>query len=177
LQEELRKLVAPAPVVFVSAKLEDELRGLDPQDRNELLLSYGQNEPGLNLVIREAYALLGLQSFLTAGEKEVRAWTVKKGSTAPAAAGIIHGDFEKGFIAAQVIDYNDLVVAGSEQSAKSAGQVRTEGKNYIMQPDDIVEFRFQCIAFIKPKIFKFYAATELWFLQSSRQISNILRAY
>jgi GTP-binding protein YchF len=141
-KQELTDLVAPAPVVFVSAKLEDELRGLDEADRLEMLESYGQDEPGLNKVIHSAYDLLGLQSYLTAGEKEVRAWTINKGSTAPQAAGVIHGDFEKGFIAAQIVDYNDLVSAGSEQAAKSAGKVRTEGKTYIMQKDDVVEFRF-----------------------------------
>ncbi len=141
-QEELQALVSPAPVVFVSAKLEDELRGLDEIDRIEMLESYGQHESGLNMVIHAAYDLLGLQSYLTAGEKEVRAWTVRKGSTAPQAAGVIHGDFERGFIAAQVVDYNDLIAAGSETAAKSAGKMRTEGKTYIMQPDDVVEFRF-----------------------------------
>jgi GTP-binding protein YchF len=141
-KEELASLVAPAPVVFVSAKLEDELRGLDETDRLEMLESYGQDEPGLNKVIHAAYDLLGLQSYLTAGEKEVRAWTIKKGSTAPQAAGVIHGDFEKGFIAAQIIDYNDLVDSGSEQAAKAAGKIRTEGKTYVMKPDDVVEFRF-----------------------------------
>lgn len=140
--EELKKLVAPAPSVFVSAKLEDELRGLDENDRLEMLESYGQQEPGLNKIIYAAYGLLGLQSYLTAGEKEVRAWTIKKGSSAPQAAGVIHTDFERGFIAAQVVDYNDLVSAGSEQAAKAAGKVRTEGKTYIMQPDDVVEFKF-----------------------------------
>jgi GTP-binding protein YchF len=141
-KKELIELVAPANVVFVSAKLEDELRGLDEPDRIEMLASYGQDEPGLYKVIKSAYDLLGLQSYLTAGEKEVRAWTIHKGDTAPQAAGVIHGDFEKGFIAAQIIDYNDLVSAGSEQAAKAVGKVRTEGKTYIMQPDDIVEFRF-----------------------------------
>lgn len=141
-KKELTDLVAPAPVVFVSAKLEDELRGLDETDRMEMLESYGQNEPGLNKVIRAAYDLLGLQSYLTAGEKEVRAWTVKAGSTAPQAAGVIHTDFEKGFIAAQIVDYDDLVAAGSEQAAKAAGKLRTEGKDYVMRPGDVVEFRF-----------------------------------
>jgi GTP-binding protein YchF len=139
---ELAQLVAPAQVVFVSAKLEDELRGLDLNDRLEMLESYGQDEPGLDKVIKSAYDLLGLQSYLTAGEQEVRAWTINKGYTAPQAAGVIHGDFERGFIAAQIIDYNDLISAGSEQAAKSAGKVRTEGKTYVMQPNDIVEFRF-----------------------------------
>jgi GTP-binding protein YchF len=142
LQEKLSEIIAPAPAVFVSAKLEDELRGLDENDRQEMLESYGQSESGLNKIIHASYDLLGLQSYLTAGEKEVRAWTVKKGSTAPQAAGVIHGDFERGFIAAQVINYNDLIEAGSEQSAKSAGKVRTEGKTYVMQEGDVVEFRF-----------------------------------
>lgn len=142
LQEELSKLVFPAPAVFVCAKLEDELRGLDANDRAEMLASYGQTEPGLNKLIHAAYDILGLQSYLTAGEQEVRAWTIKKGATAPEAAGVIHGDFEKGFIAAQVVDYKDLVAAGSEQAAKAAGKVRTEGKTYIMNPNDVVEFKF-----------------------------------
>ncbi len=139
---DLQKLVGSAQTVFVCAKLESELRGLDESDRVELLESYGVNESGLVQVIHAAYDTLGLQSYLTAGEKEVRAWTIHKGSTAPQAAGVIHGDFEKGFIAAQVFDYNDLTAAGSETSAKAAGKVRTEGKDYIMQPDDVVEFRF-----------------------------------
>lgn len=142
LKQKLAQIVAPAPSLFVSAKLEDELRGLDYSDRLELLESYGQNEPGLNKVIHEAYDLLGLQSYLTAGEKEVRAWTIKQGSTAPQAAGVIHTDFEKGFIAAQVVDYNDLIKAGSESAARSAGKMRTEGKTYTMQPNDVVEFKF-----------------------------------
>lgn len=141
-QHELSKIVAPAPCLFICAKLEDELRGLDEADRAELLASYGQAEAGLNQVIRSAYELLGLQSYLTAGEQEVRAWTIPVGSTAPQAAGVIHGDFEKGFIAAQVIDYNDLLATGSEQAAKQAGRVRTEGKDYVMQKNDVVEFRF-----------------------------------
>lgn len=141
-KEQLTQLVTPAPVVFLSAKLEDELRGLDEPDRLEMLDSYGQDEPGLNKVIHSAYDLLGLQSYLTAGEKEVRAWTINKGFTAPQAAGVIHGDFERGFIAAQIIDYDDLIAAGSESAAKSAGKVRTEGKTYIMSPNDVVEFRF-----------------------------------
>jgi GTP-binding protein YchF len=141
-KKELADMVAPAQSIFVSAKLESELRGLDETDRKELLESYGQDESGLNQLIHAAYDSLGLQSYLTAGEKEVRAWTISKGATAPRAAGVIHGDFERGFIAAQVVDYNDLVAAGSEAAAKAAGKVRTEGKTYIMQPDDVVEFRF-----------------------------------
>jgi ribosome-binding ATPase YchF (GTP1/OBG family) len=142
LQAELKSIVAPAPSIFISAKLESELRGLDEADRKELLESYGQDESGLNQLIHAAYSALGLQSYLTAGEQEVRAWTIPKGSTAPQAAGVIHTDFERGFIAAQVVDYNDLIAAGSEQAAKAAGKVRTEGKTYIMQPNDVVEFRF-----------------------------------
>ncbi len=141
-KQELTSLVAPSQCLFICAKLESELRGLDDADRVELLESYGQNESGLTQLIHAAYTTLGLQSYLTAGEKEVRAWTIKQGSTAPQAAGVIHGDFERGFIAAQVVDYNDLIAVGSEQAAKSAGKVRTEGKTYVMQPDDVVEFRF-----------------------------------
>lgn len=141
-KHELTQLVAPAPAIFVSAMLEDELRGLDESDRNEMLESYGQDESGLNKVIHAAYDLLGLQSYLTAGEKEVRAWTIHQGATAPQAAGVIHGDFERGFIAAQVVDYNDLIAAGSETAARAAGNIRTEGKTYVMQPSDVVEFKF-----------------------------------
>lgn len=142
LKTTLTQSVAPASALFVSAKLEDELRGLDEADRTELLESYGQTESGLSQVVRAAYDVLGLQSYLTAGEKEVRAWTIPKGSTAPQAAGVIHGDFERGFIAAQIVSYTDLMAAGSEQAAKAAGKMRTEGKTYVMQPDDVVEFRF-----------------------------------
>jgi GTP-binding protein YchF len=142
MKQELLQMVAPAKAIFVSAKLESELRGLDDNDRKELLESYGQQTSGLNQLIHAAYDTLGLQSYLTAGEKEVRAWTIPKGATAPQAAGVIHTDFERGFIAAQVVDYNDLITAGSEAAAKAAGKVRTEGKTYIMQPNDVVEFRF-----------------------------------
>lgn len=139
---ELSELVAPNKAVFVCAKLEDELKGLNAADAEELLQSYGVTETGLSQLINAAYDTLGLQSYLTAGPKEVRAWTIKKGSTAPQAAGVIHTDFERGFIAAQVVDFDDLVEAGSENAAKSAGKMRTEGKEYVMQPGDIVEFRF-----------------------------------
>jgi GTP-binding protein YchF len=142
LKDELKAIVDPCPAVFVSAKIESELRGLDEADRQELLESYGQKESGLVQLIHAAYSALGLQSFLTAGEKEVRAWTVLKGATAPQAAGVIHTDFERGFIAAQVVNYDDLIVAGSLVAAKAGGKVRTEGKTYTMQPDDVVEFRF-----------------------------------
>jgi len=141
LQGQLRSLVEPAQAVFVCAKLEDELRGLDEADAKELLNSYGQEEPGLSQVVHAAYDTLRLQSYLTAGEKEVRAWTIPKNATAPGAAGVIHTDFERGFIAAQVVSYPDLIGAGSLTAAKAAGKVRTEGKDYIMQPNDVVEFR------------------------------------
>lgn len=142
LKDKLRNLVTPSKALFVCAKLESELKELDQVEAEELLLSYGQEESGLLQLIHAAYDTLGLQSYLTAGEKEVRAWTIKQGFTAPQAAGVIHGDFERGFIAAEVVDYNDLVEAGSHQAAKARGKVRTEGKTYVMQPDDVVEFRF-----------------------------------
>lgn len=141
-KSQLAELVAPSKAVFVCAKLESELRGLDEADRAELLLSYGQKESGLVQLIHTAYDILGLQSYLTAGEKEVRAWTVAKGATAPQAAGVIHGDFERGFIAAEIVSYEDLISNGSIAGAKALGKVRTEGKTYKMQPDDVVEFRF-----------------------------------
>ena len=141
-KEELAKLVSPAKSIFVCAKLEEEIKGLDENDAKELLESYGVQETGLNQMIHAAYDILGLQSYMTAGPKEIHAWTIHKGWTAPQAAGVIHTDFERGFISAQIIDYNDLVQAGSEQAAKQAGKIRTEGKDYIMSPDDVVEFRF-----------------------------------
>jgi GTP-binding protein YchF len=142
-QTELRTLVpGAARVLFICAKLEDELKGLDASDAQELLASYGVVEDGLSQMIHAAYDTLGLQSYLTAGPKEVRAWTIHQGWTAPQAAGVIHTDFERGFIAAQVVDYNDLVAAGSETAAKAEGKVATVGRDYIMKPDDIVEFRF-----------------------------------
>jgi GTP-binding protein YchF len=141
-KKELAALVAPSQALFVNAQLEHELQSLDIADAKELLETYGQDEPGLVQLIHAAYDILGLQSYLTAGEQEVRAWTIKKGSTAPQAAGVIHGDFERGFIAASIVSYSDLIAAGSEAAAKAAGKMRTEGKDYTMQPDDIVEFRF-----------------------------------
>lgn len=141
-KRELADMVQPSQALFVCAKLESELRGLDEMDAAELLESYGQKESGLVQLTHAAYDTLGLQSYLTAGEKEVRAWTIPKGATAPQAAGVIHGDFEKGFIAAEIVSYSDLIAAGSLSAAKSAGRVRLEGKTYVMQPDDIVEFRF-----------------------------------
>lgn len=142
LKQELTKLVSPNKAIFICAKLEDELKGLSDQEAKELLDSYGATETGLMQLIHTAYDILGLQSYLTAGVKEVRAWTINKGDTAPQAAGVIHTDFEKGFIAAQVVDYDDLINAGSESVAKQMGKMRTEGRDYIMQPGDVVEFRF-----------------------------------
>ncbi len=139
---ELSAIVGDAQAIFVCAKLESELAGLDQSEATELLETYGVNESGLNQLIGRAYDILGLQSYLTAGEKEVRAWTIHKGWTAPQAAGVIHTDFERGFIAAQIVSYKDLTEAGSEANARAQGKIRTEGKTYIMQPDDVVEFRF-----------------------------------
>lgn len=141
-QSELAALVSPAASLFVNAQLEAELKDMNNEEAKEMLESYGQTESGLTQVIHAAYQTLGLQSYLTAGEKEVRAWTIKQGSTAPEAAGVIHGDFERGFIAAEVVACSDLLSAGSLTAAKAAGKVRTEGKTYVMQPDDLVEFRF-----------------------------------
>ena len=141
-KDELAKMVLPAKSIFVCAKLEEELKGLDENDAKDLLESYGVKETGLNQMIQTAYNTLGLQSYMTAGPKEVHAWTIKKGWTAPQAAGVIHTDFERGFIAAQVVDYNDLVECGSELEAKNHGKIRTEGKDYVMSPNDVVEFRF-----------------------------------
>ena len=141
-KSELAEMVLPAKSIFVCAKLEEELKVLDENDAKDLLESYGVKETGLNQMIHAAYDTLGLQSYMTAGPKEVHAWTIKKGWTAPQAAGVIHTDFERGFIAAQVVDYNDLVECGSELEAKNHGKIRTEGKDYIMSPNDVVEFRF-----------------------------------
>jgi ribosome-binding ATPase len=141
-KDELSSMVSPSRALFVCAKLENELKDLDNTDAEELLKSYGQDESGLLQLIHAAYETLGLQSFLTAGEKEVRAWTIAKDTTAKAAAGVIHKDFEKGFIAAEIVSYDDLIATGSMASAKAAGKVRTEGKDYIMHHDNVVLFRF-----------------------------------
>jgi GTP-binding protein YchF len=138
----LADLVAPAQSLFLDAQIEAEIGELDEKDREEVLASIGQVEPGLHAVIRAAYETLGLQSFLTTGEKETRAWTVRSGSTAPEAAGVIHTDFQRGFIAAEVVGYEDLVESGSWVAARSRGLVRTEGRAYVMRHDDVVEFRF-----------------------------------
>lgn len=138
----LSELVAPARTLFVCAKLEEEIKELSSTEALELLESYGVAETGLLQMIHAAYDILGLQSYLTAGPQEIRAWTIKQGATAPQAAGVIHTDFERGFIAAQVVDFDDLIAAGSETAAKSGGKMRTEGKEYVMRPGDVVEFRF-----------------------------------
>lgn len=141
-KQSLKNLVGPAPMLFVCAKIEHELQELDENDRQELLESYGITSSGLEQLIHTAYDVLGLQSYLTAGEKEVRAWTIKQGMAAPQAAGVIHDDFARGFIAAEIVAYKDLMAAGSLTNARAQGKVRTEGKTYLMRPDDVVEFRF-----------------------------------
>ncbi|HEU5472076.1 MAG TPA: redox-regulated ATPase YchF [Actinophytocola sp.] len=140
-RDELAKLVAPADAVFLDAKVEAELLELDEESRRELLASIGQTEPGLNALARAGFHTLGLQTFLTAGPKESRAWTIRAGWTAPQAAGVIHSDFERAFIKAEVVAYDDLVAAGSMAAARAAGKVRMEGKDYVMADGDVVEFR------------------------------------
>jgi ribosome-binding ATPase YchF (GTP1/OBG family) len=142
LRAELAGHVAPAEAVFVNAKLEEEMVGLSTEEKMEFLASYGISEDGLSQLVSSTYRALGLQSFLTAGKKEVRAWTVRQGATAPEAAGVIHTDFQRGFIAASVMNYDDLVRLGSEKAVKEAGLLRTEGKEYVMREGDVVEFRF-----------------------------------
>ncbi|ODQ85605.1 redox-regulated ATPase YchF [Mycolicibacterium holsaticum] len=139
---ELRKLVAPADAVFLDAKIEAELQELDDESAAELLESIGQTERGLDALARAGFHTLKLQTFLTAGPKEARAWTIRQGDTAPKAAGVIHTDFEKGFIKAEIVSFDDLVEAGSMAAAKAAGKVRMEGKDYVMADGDVVEFRF-----------------------------------
>ncbi len=142
LRAKLQKLVAPAEAIFLDAKTEAELVELEDAEALELLISIGLDEPGLSTLARVGFKTLGLQTYLTAGEKEARAWTIHKGDTAPMAAGVIHTDFQKGFIKAEVISFDDLVAAGSMTEARSRGKVRMEGKEYIMQDGDVVEFRF-----------------------------------
>ncbi|SIS03767.1 redox-regulated ATPase YchF [Williamsia sterculiae] len=141
-KQELRDAVAPADAVFLDAKVESELLELDDEDASELLESIGQTEPGLHSLARAGFHTLGLQTYLTAGPKESRAWTIHRGDTAPKAAGVIHTDFEKGFIKAEIVSFDDLDTAGSMAAAKAAGKVRMEGKDYVMQDGDVVEFRF-----------------------------------
>jgi GTP-binding protein YchF len=142
LRAKLQKLVAPAEAIFLDAKTEAELAELEDAEALELLKSIGLDEPGLSTLARVGFKTLGLQTYLTAGEKEARAWTIHRGDTAPMAAGVIHTDFQKGFIKAEVISFDDLVAAGSMTEARSRGKVRMEGKEYIMQDGDVVEFRF-----------------------------------
>ena len=142
LQEQLNSLIIPHEAIFVNAKLEEEMSDMNRDERKDFLESYGVQNDALGELIQAAYKTLGLQSFLTAGKKEGRAWTIKQGSTAPQAAGTIHTDFERGFIAASVCSYDDLVRLGSEKAVKEAGLLRTEGKNYVMQEGDVVEFKF-----------------------------------
>ena len=139
---ELRALVAPAQAVFLDAKIESELIDLDPEDALELLESTGQTESGLHQLARIGFETLGLATYLTAGPKESRAWTIHRGWKAPQAAGVIHTDFEKGFIKAEVIGYDDLVALGSVAEARAHGKARIEGRDYVMQDGDVVEFRF-----------------------------------
>lgn len=142
LRDKLAALVAPAEAIFLDAKTEAELSELDDAEALELLKSIGLEEPGLSTLARVGFNTLGLQTYLTAGPKEARAWTIHKGDTAPEAAGVIHTDFQKGFIKAEVISFDDLVAAGSMNEAKAKGKVRMEGKEYIMRDGDVVEFRF-----------------------------------
>ncbi|MFC7867451.1 redox-regulated ATPase YchF [Streptomyces murinus] len=141
-KNEQRALVAPAEAIFLNAKLEADLAELDEDEALELLQSVGQEEPGLATLARVGFNTLGLQTYLTAGPKESRAWTIKKGATAPEAAGVIHTDFQKGFIKAEVISFTDLLATGSVVEARAKGKARMEGKDYVMQDGDVVEFRF-----------------------------------
>lgn len=142
LRQELSSKITPAQAIFVNAKLESEMSSMTREERQEFLSEYGVSEDALGELVKAAYKTLGLQSFLTAGPKEVRAWTIKQCATAPEAAGTIHTDFQRGFIAAEVMKYDDLARLGSEKAVKEAGLRRTEGKTYIMQEGDVVEFRF-----------------------------------
>jgi GTP-binding protein YchF len=140
--DELRALVAPAEAIFMDAKIESELIDLPEDEAREMLEAIGQPEPGLDQLIRVGFRTLGLQTYLTAGPKESRAWTIPVGATAPEAAGVIHTDFQRGFIKAEIVAFNDLMAAGSMAAAKAAGKVRIEGKDYVMSDGDVVEFRF-----------------------------------
>ena len=142
LRARLEALVAPAEAVVVCAQIEAEVAALDAEDAAELLAGYGQDESGLVQLVHVGFRTLGLQTFLTAGPKETRAWTIHIGDTAPQAAGTIHTDFERGFIKAEVVSFDDLVAAGSVAAVRAAGKARVEGKEYVMQDGDVVEFRF-----------------------------------
>jgi ribosome-binding ATPase len=143
LKDRMRGLVAPAEAIFLDAKFEAELVELEDDDEaREMLAESGVDEPGLDVLARVGFQTLGLQTYLTAGPKESRAWTIRRGATAPEAAGVIHTDFQRGFIKAEIVSYDDLVEAGSMTAAKAAGKVRMEGKDYVMADGDVVEFRF-----------------------------------
>ena len=142
MQAELRDFVVPAEAIFLDAKFEAELVELEPDEAREMLEASGQDEAGLDKLARVGFDTLGLQTYLTAGEKESRAWTIHKGWTAPQAAGVIHTDFERGFIKAEIVSYDDLVEYGSLAEARAHGRVRMEGKDYVMADGDVVEFRF-----------------------------------
>jgi GTP-binding protein YchF len=142
LRTKLAAMVAPSEAIFLDAKTEAELAELDDADAMELLAAIGLEEPGLSTLARVGFNTLGLQTYLTAGPKETRAWTIHKGDTAPVAAGVIHTDFQKGFIKAEIVAFNDLIGAGSMAEAKARGKVRMEGKEYVMSDGDVVEFRF-----------------------------------
>ena len=142
LKARMREIVAPNEAIFLDAKFESELVEMEEDEAREFLTEMGVEEPGLDVLARVGYDTLGLQSYLTAGPKEARGWTIHKGDTAPEAAGVIHTDFQKGFIKAEVVGFDDLVAAGSMQAAKAAGRVRLEGKDYVMADGDVVEFRF-----------------------------------
>ena len=141
-KDEMRALIAPAEAIFLDAKIESELAELPDDEALELLQSMGQEESGLDLLAHVGFRTLGLQTYLTAGPKEARAWTIPVGATAPQAAGVIHTDFQRGFIKAEVVSFDELVAAGSMAEAKARGKVRIEGKDYVMQDGDVVEFRF-----------------------------------
>jgi GTP-binding protein YchF len=143
LKQQMRDLVAPAEAIFLDAKFEAELIELDDEDEaREMLAELGIDQPGLDVLARVGFDTLGLQTYLTAGPKESRAWTIKRGATAPEAAGVIHTDFQRGFIKAEIVSFDDLIEAGSMNAARAAGKVRMEGKDYVMQDGDVVEFRF-----------------------------------
>jgi ribosome-binding ATPase YchF (GTP1/OBG family) len=142
LRAELAALVAPAEAIFLDAKIESELVEMEPDEAREFLAEMGVEEPGLDVLARVGFDTLGLQTYLTTGPKESRAWTITKGATAPEAAGVIHTDFQKGFIKAEVVSFEDLVGTGSVAGARTKGRVRLEGKDYVMADGDVVEFRF-----------------------------------
>jgi ribosome-binding ATPase YchF (GTP1/OBG family) len=142
LKSTLSALVAPVDAIYLDAKLEMDLAELEPDEAAELLESVGVQETGMSQLARVGFSTLGLQTYLTAGPKETRAWTIHRGWTAPQAAGVIHTDFQRGFIKAEIVSFGDLIAAGSVAAAKAAGKVRMEGKEYVMADGDVVEFRF-----------------------------------